>query len=124
MAALRVVTVATTPFEGQKPGTSGLRKTVKEFQKPNYTENFIQSTLLTVAESGKLAGSLLIVGGDGRYYGEDAVKIIVKMCAAHGVRKFSIVRNIIVHSFLFVPNRLASLLLANMAFSRHLQYRI
>jgi len=76
--------VPTTVFDGQKPGTSGLRKAVKVFQQPNYTENFVQSTLNVLGD--KLAGSTLVVGGDGRFFGKDAVKIIVNMCAANGVR--------------------------------------
>ena len=35
-------TVQTTPIEGQKPGTSGLRKKTSIFRTPGYLENFVQ----------------------------------------------------------------------------------
>ena len=83
MKNLQATKVATTPFAGQKPGTSGLRKKVTEFTKPHYMENFIQSSLLAMGE--KLTGSTLVVGGDGRFGTVEAVLKIVKMAAANQV---------------------------------------
>lgn len=88
--SLRVV--ATTPFEGQKPGTSGLRKKVKVFAEQNYTENFVQCILDSVGES-VISGSLLVVGGDGRYFLKEAIDLIVRICAANGVSRLIIGQN-------------------------------
>ncbi|CAI9740335.1 phosphoglucomutase-1-like [Octopus vulgaris] len=84
--ALEVSTVITKPYDGQKPGTSGLRKPVKVYMEENYTENFIQS-MLTAALGDKLKNCTLVIGGDGRYYVKEAVLKIVQMCAANDVSK-------------------------------------
>ena len=73
--------VETTPFDGQKPGTSGLRKKVKIFAQPHYAENFVQS-LFDVVE-GK-AGATLVVGGDGRYLNRSVIQRAIRMAAANG----------------------------------------
>lgn len=78
------VMVDTKPYEGQKPGTSGLRKKVKVFVQENYTENFIQC-ILDVNKTS-LIGSTLVVGGDGRYLVKEVVDKIIKISAANGVR--------------------------------------
>ncbi|CAH1380723.1 hypothetical protein MTP99_004682 [Tenebrio molitor] len=85
---LSSIVVPTTPFEGQKPGTSGLRKKVKVFMEKNYTENFIQCILDALGD--KLQGSTLIVGGDGRYFSKQAINIIIRIAAANGVAKLII----------------------------------
>lgn len=85
--SLRVV--ATKPFEAQKPGTSGLRKKVKVFAEPNYTENFVQCILDSVGDS-VIRGSFLVVGGDGRYFLKEAIDLIIRIAAANGVARLMI----------------------------------
>jgi len=81
---MTVRTIPTLPFEGQRPGTSGLRKRVTVFQQPGYLENFVQAVFDCVPE---LVGGTLVLGGDGRYYNKEAIKVILRMAAANGVQR-------------------------------------
>lgn len=83
--------IETRIYDGQKPGTSGLRKAVQVFMQEHYTENFIQAILQALGD--KLFGSTLVVGGDGRYYVKEAVEKIIKIAAANGVKKLIIGQN-------------------------------
>jgi phosphoglucomutase len=78
---MAVKTISTRPIEGQKPGTSGLRKKVTVFQQPHFVENFVQSTFDAL---GGFGGETLVVGGDGRFFNEEAIQTILKMAAANG----------------------------------------
>ncbi|KIL69295.1 hypothetical protein M378DRAFT_98699 [Amanita muscaria Koide BX008] len=78
--------IQTKPYEGQKPGTSGLRKRVKVFQQENYTENFVQA----IFDAIDAKDATIVVGGDGRFFSEEAVQIILKIGSANGVGKFII----------------------------------
>ncbi len=75
------ITVPTTPFAGQKPGTSGLRKKVRVFAQANYAENFIQSVFDVVERA---PGSGLVIGGDGRYHNRAVIQIAIRVAAANG----------------------------------------
>jgi phosphoglucomutase len=81
---MQIQTVSTAPFDGQRPGTSGLRKRVRVFQTPHYLENFVQAVFDT--QPG-LAGGTLVLGGDGRYYNREAVQVIARLAAANGVAR-------------------------------------
>jgi phosphoglucomutase len=73
-----------TPFTDQKPGTSGLRKSSKQFEQPNYLESFVEAALRTLPGT---EGGTLVVGGDGRYGNVRAIDVILRMAAAHGLGK-------------------------------------
>jgi len=79
-----IKTVETTPYQDQKPGTSGLRKKVPVFAQENYAENFIQSIFNSLED---FAGKTLVIGGDGRYYNREVIQKAIKMAAAAGFGK-------------------------------------
>lgn len=78
---MTIQTIPTQPFAGQRPGTSGLRKKVTEFQQPGYLENFVQAIFNSL---GDCTGQTLVVGGDGRFFNRSAIQVILRMAAAHG----------------------------------------
>lgn len=78
---MNIKTVPTKPFEGQRPGTSGLRKKVTVFEQPHYLENFVQSIFDSLDD---FQGKTLVIGGDGRYFNRKAIQTIIKMAAANG----------------------------------------
>ncbi len=87
---MNINTIKTDVYEGQKPGTSGLRKKVTAFQQVHYLENFVQSIFHIATE---LRNNLLILGGDGRYYNTRAIQTILKMAAANGVKHIMVGQN-------------------------------
>lgn len=76
-----VVTVQSSPFEGQKPGTSGLRKKTAVFEREHYLENFVAAIWEGI---GGAQGRTFVLGGDGRYHNDRAAQVILKMAAAAG----------------------------------------
>ena len=87
---MNIVTVDSQPFAGQKPGTSGLRKKVGEFQQPGYLENFVQAIFNTL---GDVSGQTLVLGGDGRYHNREAIQVIARMASAHGFEQLLVGRD-------------------------------
>ena len=77
-------TIETRPIEGQKPSTSGLRKKAQVFMETPYLENFVQSIWAGI---GGADGKTFVVGGDGRYFNDRAIQVILRMTAASGARK-------------------------------------
>jgi phosphoglucomutase len=82
--------IQTRPIEGQKPGTSGLRKKTPVFMGPHYLENFVQSIFDAI---GGVAGKTLVLGGDGRYFNDRAAQVILRMAAANGAARVIVGQN-------------------------------
>ncbi len=87
---MTIEVVNTTPIEGQKPGTSGLRKKTRVFMQPTYLENFVQATFNAI---GGAKGKCFVVGGDGRFLNRPAIQTILKMAAANGAAKVIVGQN-------------------------------
>ncbi|GGL62153.1 alpha-D-glucose phosphate-specific phosphoglucomutase [Wenxinia marina] len=85
-----VHTVATAPIQGQKPGTSGLRKKTRVFMGKHFLENYVQSIFDGI---GGIEGKTLVVGGDGRYFNDRAIQVILRMMAANGAARAIVGQN-------------------------------
>ncbi len=81
---MTVLTIATTPFSDQKPGTSGLRKKTARFMGHHYLENFVQAIFNGI---GGVVDKTLVLGGDGRYFNDRAAQVILRMAAANGAAR-------------------------------------
>ncbi len=79
----QITTVPTAPIQGQKPGTSGLRKKTAVFMGRHYLENFVQSIFDVVECQDKT----FVLGGDGRYFNDRAAQVILRMAAANGAAR-------------------------------------
>ena len=79
-----IETIATKPFNDQKPGTSGLRKKTRVFMQDGYVEAFVQSIFNAI---GGVSGKTFVVGGDGRYFNAEAIQTILRMAAAQGAAR-------------------------------------
>ncbi|MQM14652.1 hypothetical protein Taro_047588 [Colocasia esculenta] len=88
----KVSSVPTKPYDGQKTGTSGLRKKVKVFQQENYLANWIQA-LFNSLPTEDYEDGVLVLGGDGRYFNREAAQIIIKIAAGNGVAKILVGRD-------------------------------
>jgi phosphoglucomutase len=82
-ATVRTVALA-QPFTDQKPGTSGLRKSSRQFATPHYLESFVEASLRVLPG---VQGGTLVLGGDGRFGNLAAIQTIARMAAAHGVAR-------------------------------------
>ena len=88
---MQFISIPTTAYSDQEPGTSGLRKKVNVFKdNKGYLENFVQAIFDTLPER---KGATLIVGGDGRFYNAHAIQTIIKIAIANEFGKILIGQN-------------------------------
>ena len=85
-----ITAVKTTAYQDQKFGTSGLRRRVPVFMQKNYLHNVVQSIFDSVEG---FEGKTLVVGGDGRYFNDKAVQIVLKIAAANGFGRVVVGKN-------------------------------
>lgn len=79
-----------SPFDDQKPGTSGLRRPTRVFSSPGYLESFLQAVF---EADPPPPGAALVVGGDGRYFSDTAAETTARMALANGYARVIIGRD-------------------------------
>ena len=88
---MQFISIPTTAYTDQEPGTSGLRKKVSVFKNnKGYLENFVQAVFDTLTDR---KGATLILGGDGRFYNAQAIQTIIKMAIANEFGKVIVGEN-------------------------------
>lgn len=92
--ALSILTYPTEPIEGQKTGTSGMRKKTSVLMtNPKFLPNWIQSLFNALGGEEALNGTTLLLGGDGRFYNKVAAQTIISIAAANGVSRLVVGRD-------------------------------
>lgn len=86
---MEIKKIAIQHFDTQKPGTSGLRKKTKEFIQEGYIESYLQSVFNAISVDNKS----FVIGGDGRYYNNIALKKIIPIAIANGAKKIYVAQN-------------------------------
>jgi hypothetical protein len=66
-ASVAVKEVATKPYDGQKTGTSGLRKRTKVFMQDNYLANWVQSLFSALGDEIKASRALIHILFDSKH---------------------------------------------------------
>ncbi|MGQ3017220.1 alpha-D-glucose phosphate-specific phosphoglucomutase [Phenylobacterium sp.] len=85
---MNVRIVPISPFDDQRPGTSGLRKSTRQFQAKDYLAAFIQAVFDT-----RPVDREIVLGGDGRFFSEPATQEILRIAAGNGVRRVVVGQN-------------------------------
>ena len=87
---MEIQAIKTKPYLDQVCGTSGLRKKVSVLKQPNYLENFVQSIFNSLEG---FEGKTLVIGGDGRYFNNQAIQSIIKIAIANQFGRLVIGQN-------------------------------
>ncbi len=87
---MQVTTVTTQAYPDQRPGTAGLRRKVSVFTQRHYLENFLQCI---VEEADLPPDARIVIGGDGRFFNDEAIRKSIAVLAGNGIRDIVVGHN-------------------------------